>query len=356
MHTFGIRMLDAPGRAPRQSAIKALAAAEEWLEQQVVSGANGSKKALPGKKQQGKKAAQQQQQDPQGQGQPAEPLSSEVAAALLGRVRLRRMLLEALHLLLLTSVSGLDDAARLCELAAGELPRLEETASLAGSAQAPGFVPGINRKHMGLAPPRPVVPLPLHQAVAQLGSLLSGLAAGCRALQGVAGSWPQLRATLMAFAATEAHPIVRSAVHMQLAKPLLDLESAAAAGAAANAGGCSGGKSGSGKARDSGGGGVPPWCPSKAMVCREFGLSPSDLPGADARMFIEQARAHFPSPALLLQPVLAPDPARCAPLPFAAVFHCAAGLGARVLPQPLPPATAPPPAAGGLEAHAGSCH
>ena len=43
-----------------------------------------------------------------------------------------------------------------------------------------------------------------------------------------------------------------------------------------------------GKLGGAGGEEVPAWCPSEQMICREFGLPHGALPGAEAKMFIEQ--------------------------------------------------------------------
>eukprot|EP00887_Chlorella_sp_A99_P006695 scaffold3.g6695.t1 len=309
VHTFGIEMLDPPGPQPPRAALQALAAAEEWLETQAVAGSSGgggrpaAGKAGGGKgkhrgqaphKAQAAAAAQQQEQQAAARGQEPrqrwQDMGSDVAAALLVRVRLRRMVLEALVALQQFGAAAVEQAARLAELAAAEVARVTATAGLAAGVAAPGYVPEVNRKHMGLAPARMVVPLGLEAAAEHFSGLLQALAAACRALLGVQGSWEQLREMLTAFAAQNAHAIVRSAVHLQLAKPLADLvpvPTTAGAAATSPAGQANGSGAATGKQRGERGG-VPPWCPSQQMVCKEFGLPPASLPAPEAATFVEQ--------------------------------------------------------------------
>lgn len=137
VHTFGIRMLDVPGPKFVKASLQALAMAEEALEQRVASGgaAQGSC----------------------GRGGGGEEPSEAQAAALLARVRFRRLLLEALQSMQQYSQAGVEAARRQCQLAEAQLGLVADSAALAAPHdQAPGFVPDINRKHMGLVPPRPV--------------------------------------------------------------------------------------------------------------------------------------------------------------------------------------------------------
>lgn len=114
--------------------------------------------------------------------------------------------------------------------------------------------------------------------------LLRGLADALHSLLFVRGSWPALKATLLEFASRNHHAIVRSAMHLQLIKPLPP--AAAAGGAPPAAPNGSGGKAGGGKKPAAE---VPGWCPGQQMVCREFGLSAAAIPGPDAALFVEQA-------------------------------------------------------------------
>lgn len=189
VHTFGIKMLDLPGEKPVKAALQALALAEEQLEQLLAAGAgsdtsrggipiSGADKGRSGAKSgtgSGKGGARQPaaapppasercpvaasgaaQQPALEQGQREEP-SGELAAALLARIRFRRLVLEALHSLQQYSQAGVEQARRCCRLADAQLQLVADSASLAAPAgEAPGFVPDVNLRHMGLVPPRPV--------------------------------------------------------------------------------------------------------------------------------------------------------------------------------------------------------
>ncbi|KAL4459016.1 hypothetical protein ABPG75_013881 [Micractinium tetrahymenae] len=258
VHTFGIKMLDLPGDKPIKAALQALATAEEQLEQRL--------------------AAEQ-----------AEQLSEELAAALLARVRFRRLVLEALHCLQQYSQAGVEQARRYCQLAEAQLKLVADTASLAAPVEeAPGFVQDVNRRHMGLVPPRPVQALSFQHAVEHWHGLLRGLASALHSLLFVRGSWPALRATLVDFASKNHHSVVRSAMHLQLIKPLPPPPAPEAAAASAakllNGGAKAGGGGGKKPAAE-----VPSWCPGQQMVCREFGLSLAAVPSPEAALFIEQA-------------------------------------------------------------------
>ena len=434
IHTFGLRLLDAPsGPKARQASLKALVAAEEWLVVEVAAEQSTPKRQQKGKKQQHKQQQKQQpppqpqQQGAEGQQQQQPQLSPDVAAALLPRLRLRRLFLEALDLLQQCSRAGVEQAAKLYDLAAAELARVRATTSLAPGAQAPGFVPDINRKHMGLAPPRAAKAVSLDEALQHFAGLLDSLAAACWSLLGVQGGWAQLKQTLTQFAALGAHAIVRSALHLQISKPVQQLPSTSPpqgpmgpegqppagggerqqpAGSGSSSSSKANGSSTSGKQQHKGSAAVPQWCPSQQMVCGEFGLNASDLPGPEAALFIEQcsiAVSMMPLPfyVVVLTRAMAPAAAMPAPvrvqalqfrfssshlhslhvyMPWAAALGvcrpwgaaalpthppprlpappaCAApGLVPRGLPQPLPAAATPPAAARGLEAHAGPCH
>lgn len=187
VHTFGIKMLDLPGDKPIKAALQALALAEEQLEQRLAAGAGsdssraadkgrsggakggggGSGSSKGGARQPAFSAGegcpatatstQQQQQQPGPEhGQQAE-VGGELAAALLARIRFRRLALEALHSLQQYSQAGLEQARRCCQLAEAQLQLAADSASLAAPVQeAPGFVPDVNLRHMGLVPPRRV--------------------------------------------------------------------------------------------------------------------------------------------------------------------------------------------------------
>ena len=70
-------------------------------------------------------------------------------------MRFRRLVAEALRYVQQYSVQGVEAAARCCELAGEQLRKVEQSAGLA-EGEALGFYPEVNRRHMGLAPPRPV--------------------------------------------------------------------------------------------------------------------------------------------------------------------------------------------------------
>lgn len=124
--------------------------------------------------------------------------------------------------------------------------------------------------------------------------LLRALGSALHSLLFVRGSWAALKATLVDFAANGNHAIVRSAMHLQLIKPLPPPpQPAAGAGPAAAAAAAApppsplnGGKPGGGKKAAAE---PPPWCPSQQMVCREFGLGLASCPSPEAALFIEQA-------------------------------------------------------------------
>lgn len=173
MHTFGIRMLDLPGPKPVNAALQALAVAEEQLEQRVLgssgggtsSGSGSSSSKSPGGKSPGvSKGSGGKGGSGSGGGQAgAEAVATvqgptpEQAAALLARIRFRRLLLEALQSMQQYSQAGVEAARKQCQLAEAQLQLVADSARLAApSDQAPGFVPEVNRKHMGLVPPRPV--------------------------------------------------------------------------------------------------------------------------------------------------------------------------------------------------------
>lgn len=177
-------MLDLPGSKPVAAALQALAAAEEQLEQWVAgtggSASSGSSGGDGGGKGGGGGTSGSPQQQPgsaalQGSGWPP---SSEQAAALLARIRFRRLVLEAAQSLQVYSQAGVEAARRQCQLAEAQLALVEGSAGLAAAPnKAPGFVPDINRQHMGLVPPRRVhVSTPLRRPA---GSSSATLCAVC---------------------------------------------------------------------------------------------------------------------------------------------------------------------------------
>lgn len=117
--------------------------------------------------------------------------------------------------------------------------------------------------------------------------LLRGLADALHSLLFVRGSWPALKATLIDFASRNNHAIVRSAVHLQLIKPLPPAPAPVGGSAAPNGSGGSGSKAAGGGKKAAAE--MPAWCPGQQMVCREFGLSAAAVPSPDAVLFIEQA-------------------------------------------------------------------
>ena len=172
-------MLDPPGDLPMKATLQALAAAEEGLEQWVAAGGGGGGgggggrtkggggaqakgKAAPSASQTQQAAQRQPQQAAQAPPQQQQAAhqqhpSEGEAAALLARVRFRRLLLEALQSLKQYSQAGVEAARRQCQLAEAQLQLVADSAGLAAPhGEAPGFEPEVNRRHMGLVPPRPV--------------------------------------------------------------------------------------------------------------------------------------------------------------------------------------------------------
>ena len=63
--------------------------------------------------------------------------------------------LQALQCLAACSWADTDQACKLCDQALDELQRMRDSCHLGMAAgEAPGFVPDINRRHMGLVPLR----------------------------------------------------------------------------------------------------------------------------------------------------------------------------------------------------------
>jgi hypothetical protein len=191
VHAFNIR-LDPPG----QEAMTAAAAALRGAEAAVSRGDTGG---------------------------------GDCSAALLARLRFRRLVIEIFQRLADPSEMGVETAAALCLKAYAELERIAETAGPEEeeteqggdlSYTALGFVPEINRKHMGMAPPRTSTPLPLRKAVAWWSSALKLLAGTCTSLLAVKGDWQELKRVVGRLAGGAAPALVRSLVHIQLAKPL----------------------------------------------------------------------------------------------------------------------------------------
>ena len=191
--------------------------------------------------------------------------------------------------------------------------------------------------------------------------LLRGLDSSLHSLLFVRGSWAALKATLTEFAAKNHHSIVRSAIHLQLIKPLPPPPPPAGAAAAAPSGGGavaattllngSSGSSGSGassaaKAGKKPAAELPAWCPGHQMVCREFGLNPAALPGPEAELFVEQAAiavracvAARPRPAVLcrLQARQLPVPSAPVPVPGWGIAACIVRASPTAVPyDPLP--------------------
>lgn len=83
----------------------------------------------------------------------------------------------------------------------------------------PSFFPEINRKSMGLAPPRPVHVVSLQETTEHWKEMLLEIVDACRWLT-AATCWKELRESLIVFAAKRKNqPIVRSIVHRALAMP-----------------------------------------------------------------------------------------------------------------------------------------
>jgi hypothetical protein len=144
----------------------------------------------------------------------------------------------------------------------------------------------------------------LEQAVESWRGLLSSLADALHSLLFVKGSWAALKAALAEFAAGNRHAIVRSALHLQLIKPLpppppppppAELAPGVPASGASPAVGLPAPPAVAAAPASSPKGGrkaaaeVPAWCPGREMVCRELGLVPGAAPGPEAELFLEQA-------------------------------------------------------------------
>lgn len=92
----------------------------------------------------------------------AGPLAGKVAGPrqpawlASGQFQSRRMRVQVLHHITRSSRGDVEAARRYCEAGMEELQRVRDSCHLAPAGEHPGFVPEINRKHMGLVPPRPV--------------------------------------------------------------------------------------------------------------------------------------------------------------------------------------------------------
>jgi len=150
----------------------------------------------------------------------------------------------------------------------------EETVTL-----APGFVPGIHSKAMGMAPPRPVTAVSFSNAVDHWRGMLHALGAACRSLI-LCSCWSELRQFLTHFAAQNNAPLVRSILHRAISGPVRPI---------------AGGENPTQQLRlpqllDGGQAGhqLVSWTPSQSMFAAEFGWDAGNPPGPDAALFLDQ--------------------------------------------------------------------
>ncbi|GAB4823291.1 hypothetical protein N2152v2_010337 [Parachlorella kessleri] len=223
IYIFGMT-LDPPGPAAPEAALQALLEMEGYLKQQVKAG--GSSAGSSGNGSGGPSHRKPAKGSPEG-------VALETTRALLARIRFRRLFHEALQRLSSCSWADIDQACKLCDEALDELQRMKDSCHLGAAAgEAPGFVPDINRRHMGLVPLRQAKAssrvfsavfvkrlLGREEMVDHFTSLLTGLAGLCRALLAVR-TWDDLTAVLVPFAAQPTSPITRSALHLLLSSPL----------------------------------------------------------------------------------------------------------------------------------------
>lgn len=206
----------------------------------------------------------------------AETLEGEAAKAVACRLRFRKRVLQALSLAYPPGAKSLKATALECDAACAELDAMQAMSLPEDALEAaPGFVPGVNNRAMGMAPPRPAVPVSFTSAIQYWRGALTALAGACRWLV-ECKTWPELRSNLIRFAAQGNVPIVRSVVHRALTFNMARQSVPAAQSAPA--------LSPNGKTAEC------HWCPSEAMVAAEFGLpaSPEEAPGAETKLFIEQ--------------------------------------------------------------------
>ena len=237
------------GPQPQRAAIAALTQAEAALEAVVAGGDSAPATTAPLQ------------------------LDAVHAAAVLSRLRFRRCLLELFLAIPVTTQRAAEDVCTRCDAALAYLAEMEGSVALSSGAEAPGFVPNINRRHMAMVAPRPIQQLTVIEAIAHWRQIVEGIADVHSSLP-LQGGWPALSGMLVQFAAKGAPPIVRSVMHLTLVKPLRPLVGATPIQQQLQLP----------KAPNE----VPPWSPSQAMIAAEFQLSTGALPGEDAALFIEQ--------------------------------------------------------------------
>lgn len=255
VHAFGLR-LDLPGAKAIHAAQAALQRAEGSVQQDSGLGALGP--------------------------------------ALLARLRFRLLLLRVLERCSQPSQRDVQEMAALCNDACTQLTLIQQTAPGEDElAAAPGFVPAINKRHMGLVPPRKGTVMTLSAAVEHWRTTLEGIALSCRSLLGCT-NWRGLSEVLVQFAARPNQPIVRTVMHHLVAKPLQPRGPAAAALATPAAGGvhpealATGDASNNSNTQLDAERAAPRWCPSQHMIAAEFGLHAGVVPEGDTRLFLEQ--------------------------------------------------------------------
>ncbi|KAL6771768.1 hypothetical protein ACKKBG_A27750 [Auxenochlorella protothecoides x Auxenochlorella symbiontica] len=236
IHTFGMRILGAPGTTALPQACAALRSA-------------------------------------------VEDLGSD-APGLAAHLSFRLHCLQGLERMLAANADGIDAGVAQLELALGCLEAVSAAASsdaatdtAADGSCGPrslGFVPGINVRHMGLAPPRALAWVGARPAAAHWRGVLRALCDAARAVRAVR-TWPQLRAALVTLAARDSHAIVRSTLYAMLTKPMTAARQAA------------------GSVTTPAPGALPPWCPSWAMAAATLGLRRGNDPCGPVAQFLEQA-------------------------------------------------------------------
>ena len=93
-------------------------------------------------------------------------------------VKVRSIVLQAIQKLQIQTRQGLDNARKQLSLAAAELKRVQESASLAAE-HAEGFDPDANRHLMGPAPPRAITLMTQQATWEYYGQLLQQLMGVC---------------------------------------------------------------------------------------------------------------------------------------------------------------------------------
>lgn len=186
-------------------------------------------------------------------------VSEDESAALLARLHFSKSFLQALELLQQWNADSLTAARKHILRAQTELTTVVQTAHM-GDSNPVGFQPQVNRRLLGPLPPRPVQELSQQKAWEYYSKLLKDLLTLCQLT--TIQQWPQLQEFLLSFAKHSPSAVARSAMHAAI----------------------------TGKGSSHKGGGVPCWAPQDAMMCNHLCLpAPSQLPGPEAKLFVEQA-------------------------------------------------------------------